>query len=110
MLYLADCITFRCSYSLIRQQFSFLPEKRFRGQGNEPVFLRTANKRNALEVSGEENRGAEADVMIRVRPRVVQVQRKDTCIRPIVPVATANRDTLTNMTRSPICTFEHLIV
>ena len=96
MLYLADCITFRCSYSLIRQQFSFLPDRKLIEQGNEPVFLRTVFKRVALEASDEENRGAEADVMIRVRASVVQVQSKDASTSPIVPVATTNRNALTS--------------
>lgn len=36
--------------------------------------------------------GTSADVRVHIRPRIIQIQRKDARIRPIIPVAADNRD------------------
>jgi len=46
--------------------------------------------------------GAEANVAVGIRTRVVQVRIEHTCIRTIVPVATTDRK-LKNITHPPIC-------
>lgn len=45
---------------------------------------------------------AEPDVVVRVRPQVVQVQREHPGIRRVVPVATPDRQALHALTRAPL--------